>query len=154
MAFFRSHVLVSVDPECVARGAHDIVDALQDELVAAGLIDEIQVLETSRIGDPVQFGPDLMVYPEGTHYACVTVDDIPYLVEEHFLKGRVAKKLVAQDKFIVDEELSAPRGKEVRNVLRNCGKIDPENIEDYLAEDGYRALEKVFGGMTPEQVID
>ena len=154
MAFFRSHVLVSVDPECVARGAHDIVDALQDELVAAGLIDEIQVLETSRIGDPVQYGPDLMVYPEGTHYACVTVDDIPYLVEEHFLKGRVAKKLVAQDKFIVDEELSAPRGKEVRNVLRNCGKIDPENIEDYLAEDGYRALEKVFGGMTPEQVID
>jgi NADH:ubiquinone oxidoreductase subunit F (NADH-binding)/Pyruvate/2-oxoacid:ferredoxin oxidoreductase delta subunit/(2Fe-2S) ferredoxin len=154
MAFFRSHVLVSVDPECVARGAHDVVDALQDELVAAGLIDEIQVLETSRIGDPVQFGPDLMVYPEGTHYACVTVDDIPYLVEEHFLKGRIAKKLVAQDKFIADEELSAPKGKEVRNVLRNCGKIDPENIEDYLAEDGYLALEKVFGGMTPEQVID
>ncbi len=154
MAFFRSHVLVSVDPECVARGAHDVVDALQDELVAEGLIDEIQVLETSRIGDPAQFGPDLMVYPEGTHYACLSVDDIPYLVEEHFLKGRVAKKLVAQEKFIIDEELGAPKAKEVRTVLRNCGKIDPENIEDYLAEDGYRALEKVFGGMTPEQVID
>jgi NADH:ubiquinone oxidoreductase subunit F (NADH-binding)/(2Fe-2S) ferredoxin len=138
----------------VAKGALDIVDALQDELVATGLIDEVQVLETSRIGDPYQFGPDLMVYPEGVHYADLTVDDIPYLVEEHFLKGRIAKKFVAADKIVIDEELGAPKPKEVRSVLRNCGKIDPENIEDYIAEDGYHAMEKVFSGMTPEQVID
>jgi hypothetical protein len=77
MAFFRSHVLVSVDPECLKRGALEIIDALHDELVAQGLIDEVQVLETSRIGDPVQHGPDMMVYPEGTHYANLTADDIP-----------------------------------------------------------------------------
>ena len=92
MAYFRSHVLVSVDPECLARGAHDVIDALNDELVAQGLIDEIQVLETSRIGDPDKFGPDMMVYPEGVHYAGLCADDIPYLVEEHFLKGRVVEK--------------------------------------------------------------
>jgi len=153
MAFFRSHILVSVDPGCLAKGAYDIIDTLQDELVAQGLIDEVQVLETSRIGDPYQFGPDLMVYPEGVHYADLTVDDIPYLVEEHFLKGRIAKKFVAADKIVIDEELGAPQPKEVRSVLRNCGKIDPENIEDYIAEDGYHAMEKVFSGMTSEQVI-
>jgi hypothetical protein len=66
MAFYRSHILVSVDPICLAKGAHEIIDALQNELVAQGLIDEVQVLETSRIGDPAQFAPDLIVYPEGT----------------------------------------------------------------------------------------
>lgn len=154
MAFYRSHVLVSVDPECVKRGAHQIIDALNDELVAQGLIDEIQVLETSRIGDPVLFGPDIIVYPEGVHYACLSPDDIPYLVEEHFLKGRIVEKFRAQEKKIIDEELGAPKAKEVRVVLRNCGVIDPNNIEDYIAEDGYMALAKVLSEMTPEQVID
>jgi len=154
MAFFRSHVLVSVDPECLSRGAHDVIDALHDELVAQGLIDEVQVLETSRIGDPVMFGPDLMVYPEGVHYACLSADDIPYLVEEHFLKGRPVEKFRAQERTIVDEELGAPTAKEVRVVLRNCGKIDPNNIEDYIAEDGYLALGQVLTEMTPDKVID
>jgi NADH:ubiquinone oxidoreductase subunit F (NADH-binding)/(2Fe-2S) ferredoxin len=153
MAFFRSHILVSVDPECLKRGAHEIIDALQNELVSQGLIDEVQVLETSRIGDPTLWGPDIMVYPEGVHYACLTVDDIPFLVEEHFLKGRVVEKLRAQEKNVVDEELSAPKGKEIRVVLRNCGKIDPNNIEDYIAENGYQALAKVLNEMTPEEVI-
>ena len=86
MAFYRSHVLVCIDPECLAKGAHEIVDALQDEFVAQGLIDEIQVLETSRIGG-CSGGPEMMVYPEGVHYHGMTADDIPFLVEEHFLKG-------------------------------------------------------------------
>ena len=154
MAFFRSHVLVSVDPECLTRGAHEVIDALHDELVAQGLIDEVQVLETSRIGDPITFGPDLMVYPEGVHYACLSADDIPYLVEEHFLKGRPVEKFRAQERTIADEELSAPTAKEVRVVLRNCGKIDPNNIEDYIAEDGYLALGQVLTEMSSEQVIE
>jgi len=154
MAFFRSHVLVSVDPECLSRGAHDVIDALHDELVAQGLIDEVQVLETSRIGDPVMFGPDLMVYPEGVHYACLSADDIPYLVEEHFLKGRPVETFRAQERTIVDEELGAPTAKEVRVVLRNCGKIDPNNIEDYIAEDGYLALGQVLTEMPPDKVSD
>ncbi len=154
MPFYRSHVLVSVDPECLKRGAHEVVDALNDELVSQGLIDEIQVLETSRLGDPVAFGPDVMVYPEGVHYACLTADDIPYLVEEHFLKGRVVDKFRAKEFIVKDEELGAPKPKEVRTVLRNCGKIDPNNIEDYIAEDGYMALAKVLTEMTPEGTID
>ncbi|HPH94805.1 MAG TPA: NADH-quinone oxidoreductase subunit NuoF [Anaerolineaceae bacterium] len=153
MKYYRSHVLVSVDPECVKRGAHEILDALQDELVAEGLIDEVQVLETSRIGDPAQ-GPDMMVYPEGTHYIGLTANDIPYIVKEHFLKGRVAAKFVAPEKAAVESELSAPTIKEIRVVLRNCGKIDPENIEEYIAEDGYMALAKVLTDCTPDQVID
>jgi len=153
MKFYRTHVLVSVDPECVKRGAHEVLDALQDELVAQGLIDEIQVLETSRIGD-VTDAPDMMVYPEGVHYIDLTPDDIPFIVEEHFLKGRIAQKFTAPIKVFTDEELSAPTSKEVRVVLRNCGQIDPENIEDYLAADGYMALGKVLSEMTPDQVID
>jgi len=74
------------------------MDALQDELVQQGLNEEVQILETSRLGDPVQFGPDLMVYPEGVHYANLSVDDIPFLVEEHFLKGRVVNKFCCPGK--------------------------------------------------------
>jgi NADH:ubiquinone oxidoreductase subunit F (NADH-binding) len=154
MPFFRTHVLVSVDPGCIKLGAHEIIDALHDELVAQGLLDEVQVLETSRIGDPDTFGPDMLVYPEGVHYVNISADDIPYLVQEHFLKGRVAKKFVAPEVKLVDEELGPPKAKEVRVVLRNCGKISPDNIEDYIAEDGYQALAKVLTEMTPEGVIE
>ncbi|HRQ24136.1 MAG TPA: NADH-quinone oxidoreductase subunit F, partial [Anaerolineales bacterium] len=153
MAFYRSHVLVCVDPECLAKGAHDVVDAMQDELVAQGLLDEIQVLETSRIGG-CSYGPEMMVYPEGVHYVGITADDIPYLVEEHFLKGRVVEKFREVTKVVVDEELGPLRPKEVRVVLRNCGEIDPMNIEEYLAVDGYQALGKVIGEMSPEKVIE
>ena len=153
MKYYRSHVLVCVDPDCLKKGAHEVMDALQDELVSQGLIEEVQVLETSRIGGCDQ-GPELMVYPEGVHYSNLTPDDMAYLVEEHFLKGRVAKQFVTEEKVFSDEELSAPTTKEIRVVLRNCGKIDPENIEDYLAEDGYQALGQVLSEYTPEQVID
>jgi len=154
MPFFRSHVLISVDPECLKRGAHEVMDALQDELVQQGLNEEVQILETSRIGDPVQFGPDLMVYPEGVHYANLSVDDIPFLVEEHFLKGRVVEKFIAQESIIADEELGMPKTKEIRVVLRNCGKIDPNNIEEYIAEDGYLALGRVLTELSPDDVIN
>jgi NADH:ubiquinone oxidoreductase subunit F (NADH-binding)/(2Fe-2S) ferredoxin len=153
MKYFRSHVLFCVDPECLKHGAHEVMDAFQDELVAQGLIDEVQVLETSRIGACSQ-GPEFMVYPEGVHYIGMTTDDVPFIVEEHFLKGRIAKKFVLEPVTVVDEELSAPTPKEMRIVLRNCGKIDPENIEDYIAEDGYQAVAKVLSTMTPDQVID
>ena len=153
MAYYRSHVLVCVDPDCLSKGAHDIEATLQDELVSQGLIDEVQVLETSRIGSCFN-GPELMVYPEGVHYVGLTTDDVPYLVEEHFLKGRIAQKFVDKEIKAVDEELSAPTAKEVRVVLRNCGVIDPENIEDYIARDGYQALGKVLTEYSPEQVID
>ncbi len=153
MKYFRSHVLVCVDPECLAKGAHEMMDALQDELVQEGLIDEVQVLETSRIGGCAD-GPEMMVYPEGIHYVGMTPDDMPYLVEEHFLKGRPVKKFEQRKTISQDEELRAPTAKEVRVVLKNCGKIDPTNIEDYIADDGYQALAKVLTGMTPDEVVD
>lgn len=154
MPFFRSHVLVSIDPECIKKGAYNIIDTLTDELNNQGLIDEVEVLETSRVGDPTQFGPDLMVYPEGVHYANLKPEDISFLVKEHFLKGRTVNKLLAKEHIAVDEELGPAKPKEVRVVLRNCGKIDPNNIEEYIAEDGYQALAKVLTEMTPEGVID
>jgi NADH:ubiquinone oxidoreductase subunit F (NADH-binding)/(2Fe-2S) ferredoxin/NAD-dependent dihydropyrimidine dehydrogenase PreA subunit len=153
MKYFRSHVLVCVDPICVKKGAHEITTALVEELSAQGLTDEVQVLETSRIGG-CDDGPELMVYPEGVHYSGLTPDDMAYLVEEHLLKGRIAQKFVTPEKVFTDEELSAPTAKEIRVVLRNCGKIDPENIEDYLAEEGYQALGKVLTEYSAEQVID
>jgi len=152
MKYYRSHILVSVDPVCVEKGAYEILDRLQDELVGQGLIDEIQVLETSRIGEN-EDAPDIMVYPEGIHYVNLTLNDIPYLVTEHFLKGRVVPKFTARAEKPVEAELRAPTAKEVRNVLRNCGVINPENIEDYIAENGYLALGKVLSEMSPDDVI-
>ena len=153
MAYFRSHVLVSVDPVCVEKGAYKLIDALQDELVKQGLVDEVQVLETSRIGDPETQGIDLMVYPEAVHYTNLSLDDVPFLVEEHFLKGRVAERYIREVEKFADEELSAPQAKEVRIVLKNIGEIDPLNIEEYIARDGYLALGKVLTEMSPEETI-
>jgi len=153
MSFYRSTVLVSVDPICIEKGAYELIDSLNDELIKQGLVGEVQILETARIGDPEKLGPDLTIYPEGTHYTNLTFFDIPRLVEEHFIKGRVLKQYAAKMTDSIDDELSAPRAKEVRSVLRNIGIIDPRNIEDYFAKDGYMALGKVLTEMSPEKVI-
>lgn len=153
MAFYRSTVLVSIDPICVEKGAFELIDSLHDELIKQGLIDEVQILETTRIGDPQQYGPDLMIYPEGTHYTNLTYYDVPRLVEEHFIKGRILKQYAAAMTDAIDEELHAPKAKEIRVVLRNVGVIDPRNIEDYFAHDGYLALGKVLTEMSPDDVI-
>ncbi|HOG57936.1 MAG TPA: NADH-quinone oxidoreductase subunit NuoF [Anaerolineaceae bacterium] len=153
MAFYRSTVLVSVDPACVEKGAYELIDALNDELIKQGLIDEVRILETPRLGDPQKFGPDIIVYPEGTHYTNLTYYDVPRLVEEHFIKGRILKQYAAVMQDAIDEEISAPKAKEIRIVLRNVGVIDPRNIEDYIANDGYQALGKVLTEMSPDDVI-
>jgi NADH-quinone oxidoreductase subunit F len=153
MRYYRSHILVCMDSECLGKGAQALKERLESELQGNGLGDEFQVLETPRIGDCAN-GPEIMVYPDEVHYSGLTVDDIPYLVEEHFVKGRVVPSLLSSLRERKDEELGPPKPKEVRVVLRNCGKIDPESIEDYIAEDGYQALAKVLNEMTPEQVIE
>lgn len=127
--------------------------ALQAELAAKGLADEVKVLETPRIGD-CDKGPEILVYPENYHYIGLSAADIPFLVEEQFLKGRPVASLLAPPKREEVQELREPTAKEVRVVLRNCGKINPENIEDYIAEDGYSALAKVITSMDSDQVID
>lgn len=153
MAFYRSTVLVSVDPICVEKGAYELIDSLHDELIKQGLIDEVQILETTRLGDPQHYGPDLMIYPEGTHYTNLTFYDVPRLLEEHFIKGWILQQYAAVMTDAIDEELHAPKAKEVRVVLRNVGVIDPRNIEDYFAHDGYLALGKVLTEMTPDDAI-
>ena len=153
MKYFRSHILVCNDPECVQKGSMDIMAALEKELSAQGLTGEVEVLDTPRIGS-CDLGPEIMVYPEDVHYVKLTEADIPFLVEEQFIKGRTATKFLAPSLTYTDQELSAPTTKEVRVVLRNCGKIDPENIEDYIAEDGYIALAKVVSELRPEDVLD
>ncbi|MGB4596183.1 MAG: NADH-ubiquinone oxidoreductase-F iron-sulfur binding region domain-containing protein [Anaerolineaceae bacterium] len=153
MAYFRSTVLVSVDPIAVDKGAYEVKAKLIAELNRLNLQNEVQVVETARIGDPVADGPDLLVYPEGTHYTAVTVDTVPLLVAEHFIKGRELKQYASVMRDLVEEELGEPKPKEIRIILDKIGKIDPRNIEDYLAEDGYMALGKVLTEMTPDEVI-
>lgn len=153
MTYFRSHILVCNDPECLNKGSMEIMQALQDELASKGLQDEVEVLDTPRLGN-CENGPEIMVYPEGLHYINLKKDQIPFLVEEQFLKGRPVNELLAPPKKEEAQELSDPTAKEVRVVLRNCGKINPENIEDYIAEDGYHALAKVLNEFAPDQVIE
>ena len=152
MAYFRSHILVCNDPECLAKGSMDIMDLIRKEIAANGLADEVQVLDTPRIGSCAQ-GPEIMVYPEGYHYINLKSEDIPFLIEEQFLKGRPVTKWFAPKKPEGAQELREPTTKEVRVVLRNCGKIDPENIEDYIAEGGYAALASVLSEKSPDDVI-
>lgn len=153
MKYFRSHILVCNDPECVSKGSMEILSALKQELTKRGLNNEVEVLDTPRIGS-CNLGPEIMVYPEDVHYVGLKGEDIPFLVEEQFLKGRTVTKFLAPETSFEDQELSAPTAKEVRVVLRNCGKIDPENIEDYIAEDGYAALAKAISEYKPENVIE
>jgi NADH:ubiquinone oxidoreductase subunit F (NADH-binding)/(2Fe-2S) ferredoxin len=152
MAYFRSHILVCNDPECLEKGSMDIMDLIKKEISANGLADEVQVLDTPRIGSCAQ-GPEIMVYPEGYHYINLKREDIPFLIEEQFLKGRPVTKWFAPKKPEGTQELREPTTKEVRVVLRNCGKIDPENIEDYIAEGGYAALASVLAEKSPDDVI-
>ena len=153
MAYFRSHVLVCNDPECLGKGSMEIMAALEAELKKQGLNNEVEVLDTPRIGS-CENGPEILVYPEGHHYLHLQKNDIPYLVEEQFLKGRAVEELLAKPKTDAAQELREPTEKEVRVVLRNCGEINPENIEDYIAADGYAALAKVISETKPDQVIE
>lgn len=152
MAYFRSHVLFSTDPAILSQGGNEVKEALLKAIRTHDLSDEVEIIDTPRIGDGTQ-GPEIMVYPEGYHYIGLTAADIPFLVEEQFLKGRAVEKFLAPELKEKAQELRAPTPKEVRVVLRNCGKINPENIEEYIAEDGYAALAKVLSDCTPDDVL-
>ncbi len=151
--FYRSHILICADPECLAKGASDIETVLESELEANGLADEVNVLETSRLGH-CSVGPEMVIYPEGVTYVNLTPAAVKEIVAEHLLKGRVVKKYQFTGQARKDEELRAPTAKEVRVIMSRCGVIDPENIEDYIAEDGYAALAKALLEMKPREVID
>ncbi len=153
----RARVLVSGDPLSMSRGAEETKLAIEAELSYYGLHDEIQVGYIGQV-DRTDALPLVVIYPEGTKYGPVRPEDVPYLVEEHLYKGRVAEHLLAPPEMLSGEiaRLPGKRGAtyaQKRVVLKRAGVIDPLNIEEYIAHDGYFALATVLGEMTPEEVV-
>ncbi len=153
---YRSHVLVCGGTGCTSSHSGEIIDALNAKLTELGLAEEVQVVKTGCFG-LCALGPIMIVYPEGCFYSEVKVEDVAEIAEEHLLKGRIVKRLLYSE--TVEQDSVKPLSetnfykKQHRVALRNCGVIDPENIEEYIAYDGYRALAKALTEMTPEQVI-
>ena len=152
----RSHVLVCGGTGCTSSGSAKIIEALEKELAARGLSEEIGIVKTGCFG-LCALGPVMVIYPEGTFYSRVSVDDVPEIVEEHLLKGRVVHRLVYNksddDGTHVSLNDTNFYKQQKRIALRNCGVINPEVIDEYIAMDGYQALGKCLTEMTPEQVI-
>ncbi|MGB9875545.1 MAG: NADH-quinone oxidoreductase subunit NuoF [bacterium] len=153
MRLARSHVLVSIDIESVASGAWEVLKRLKEEISRRGLLEEIKVLETGTLG-VTGLGVVLAVYPERIYYGKVKPEDCPRIVEEHFLKGRPVQDLIIKEEVVraVRRDLIGPMREQKRVILENSGIIDPEKIEEYLARDGYTALEKALS-LTPDEVI-
>ncbi len=154
---YRSNVLVCGGTGCTSSNSGEIIAALEREIAAKGLEKEVEVIKTGCFG-LCALGPIMIVYPEGSFYSMVKVEDIPEIVEEHLLKGRIVKRLLYQETVDGDNIKSLNEtpfyAKQQRTALRNCGVINPECIDEYLAMDGYKALEKVLTQMTPDEVIE
>ena len=153
---YRSNVLVCGGTGCTSSNSLKIVEVLKEELQKHGLEKEVNVITTGCFG-LCALGPIMVVYPEGSFYSMVKVEDIPEIVEEHLLKGRIVTRLLYQETVQEDTIKSLNKtafyAKQKRVALRNCGVIDPEKIDDYIAMDGYAALGKVLTEMTPADVI-
>lgn len=153
---YRSQVLICGGTGCTSSGSEKIAKKLQEEIEANGLADEVMVVRTGCFG-LCALGPIMIVYPEGTFYSMVKEEDIPEIVSEHLLKGRVVTRLV-YDETVGENEIKSLKEtnfykKQHRIALRNCGVINPENIEEYIGRDGYQALGKVLKEMSPDDVI-
>ena len=159
MDIYRAHVLCCGGTGCTSSGSAQIIERFEQKIKEAGLEKEVKVVRTGCFG-LCEAGPVVIVYPEGTFYSRVKVEDVDEIVSEHLLKGRHVQHLVYTDH--ATHEQNANKGlqdinfykHQKRVALRNCGVIDPENIDEYLAFDGYKALEKALTSMTREQVID
>ncbi|MBE6571634.1 MAG: NADH-quinone oxidoreductase subunit NuoF [Ruminococcaceae bacterium] len=158
----RSHVLICGGTGCTSSGSVAIREKLAEELKVMGLEDEVKIVQTGCFG-LCALGPIMIVYPEGTFYSRVTIDDVHEIVEEHLLKGRRVERLVYNEKADAEnahaEEHSSLNDtafykKQKRIALRNCGVINPENIDEYIGRDGYFALAKVLKEMTPDDVVN
>jgi NADH-quinone oxidoreductase subunit F len=154
---YRANVLICHGTGCTASLAEGVHEVLMKELVRCGLENEIQVVQTGCRGF-CAMGPILMIYPDGIFYCQVAPDDVAHLVEETLLKGRLVERLLYREPL---EHKAVPYYQQIpfytkqkRIALRNCGLIDPESIEEYIAQDGYAALTKVLSEMTPQMVLD
>ena len=154
---YRSQVLICGGTGCTSSHSMKIAEAMEKEIKANGLENDVNVVKTGCFG-LCALGPIMIVYPEGSFYSRVTVDDVKEIVEEHLVKGRIVKRLLYDETVTETDEVkslneTAFYKKQKRVALRNCGVIDPENIEEYIARDGYAALGKVLTEMKPEDVI-
>ncbi len=157
----RSHVLICGGTGCTSSGSKVLMSTFDKELEKQGLAEEVKVVQTGCFG-LCALGPVVIIYPEGTFYSRVEEKDVAEIVEEHLLKGRLVDRLVYKD---ADENVIEEAGKTIslndtnfyktqkRVALRNCGLIDPESIDEYIAMDGYAALGKVLTEMKPEEVV-
>ena len=157
MQLYRAHVLVCAGTGCTSSNSLKIMDEMEALLASNGLDSEVKIVKTGCFGLCAE-GPIVVVYPEGAMYTRVEVSDVKEIVEEHLLKGRIVKRLLAGEKEHKDISKSLEGvdffSRQMRIALRNCGRINPEDINEYIAFDGYKALEKVLTEMTPEAVID
>ncbi len=158
----RAHVLCCGGTGCTSSGSQKIQDAFVRELEKQGLAEEVKVVQTGCFG-LCALGPVVIIYPDGSFYSRVTEEDVAEIVEEHLLKGRVVERLIYNEVADGAEQTDASHSSlndtifyksQYRLALRNCGVINPENIEEYIAMDGYAALGKVLTEMTPDQVIE
>jgi NADP-reducing hydrogenase subunit HndC len=155
-SIYRSHVLVCTGTGCVSSGSKKLKEMLTDELEKHGLQNEIKVIETGCHGF-CEKGPIMIVYPEGVFYCHVEADDVAEIVEEHLLKGRIVERLLFKEP-LTEETIPSYQDidfykKQHRIVLSNCGRINPESIQEYIAAGGYEAAGKALTEMTPEEVI-
>ncbi len=153
---YRSHVLVCGGTGCTSSGSNQIISSLETEIEKQGLTQEVQVVKTGCFG-LCALGPIMIVYPEGAFYSLVETKDIPEIVEEHLLKGRVVRRLLYSETVVGDNVKSLEETdfykKQQRIALKNCGVINPDSIEEYIAVNGYEALGKVVTEMTPADVV-
>ena len=155
----RTHVLICGGTGCTSGGSMAIGDKLEQELVRLGLNEEVQIVRTGCFG-LCAMGHVMIVYPDGTFYSRVKPEDVTEIAEEHLLKGRIVERLVHKEEEGMALKDVPALGEtnfyktQLRVALRNCGVIDPENIDEYIAMDGYQALGKVLTEMTPQEVID
>lgn len=153
---YRSHVLVCGGTGCTSSHSAEIIAEFEKEIAEKGLADEIKVIRTGCFG-LCALGPIVVVYPEGAFYSQIKVEDVPEIVDEHLIKGRIVKHLLYDDTIAGDTVKSLNETqfykKQKRVALRNCGVIDPENINEYIAMDGYQALAKCLTEYTPDEVI-
>ncbi len=156
MNLSTSNVLICTGAGCVASGALELSAAIKEALLKHGLAEQIGVVETGCLG-PCAAGPVAVIYPDGVMYQNLKAENAERIVSEHLLKGRVVKELAAETPAGIDmpglKEIPFFK-KQVKIVLRNCGMIDPLNIEEYIARDGYQALAKALTEMTPGEVVE
>ena len=153
---YRSHVLICGGTGCTSSGSAEIEKALISEIEKNDLSNEVKVVKTGCFG-LCALGPIMIIYPEGSFYSMVKVEDIPEIVSEHLLKGRVVKRLLYKETVTENEIKSLSETdfykKQKRVALRNCGVINPENIEEYIGRSGYEALGKVLTEMSQDDVV-